>query len=218
LAGLMMLTKLSLAPLTLALVVIPAISRRSWTWAAASGLVGGLLWLPWAARLWRHDGDPTGQRANLDLHPTLRPPDDLTLQFWQDMLRTTEASIWGRFGWMNVGAPVDVYRPATLLCAALLVVGLALAARRDDRALWATLAGVMLATTVALIRFMATIGYSAAQGRLLIAAAPTAALIVSLPLAKPLKRVPRWVGWLGLGLIAALDLLVLFLFVRPAYQ
>ncbi|HUG16129.1 MAG TPA: glycosyltransferase family 39 protein, partial [Thermomicrobiales bacterium] len=114
LAGLLMLTKLSLAPLTLALVVMPAVWRRNWTWAAASGLVGGLLWLPWAARLWRHDGDPTGQRANLDLHPTLRPPDDLTLAFWQDMLRTTEASIWGRFGWMNVGTPVDVYRPATL--------------------------------------------------------------------------------------------------------
>jgi hypothetical protein len=218
LAGLLMLTKLSLAPLALALVLMPAIWRRSWMWTVSSGVVSGLLWLPWAARLWRFDGDPSGQRANLALHPTLRPPDDLTLRFWLDMARTTEASIWGRFGWMNISMPLEATRLATVICACLLALGLDYSLRDRDRALWATLGGIVLATTAALVRYMMTIGYSAAQGRLLIAAAPAAALIVSVPLARPLSRVSRWTGWLGLGLIVALDCLLLLLWVRPAYQ
>ena len=218
LAGALMLTKLSLLPLAVALVVLPALWHRRWPTGALSGGVGLLLWLPWAIRLWRFDGDPTGLRANLALNPSLRPPDHLTLGFWHDAVATTVDSLWGRFGWMNIALPAPVAGPATVVLLVLMAAGLVTGLRRRERLLWATLAGLIVVTLVAFARYTMAMGLSAAQGRLLIACAPPAAVLAGRAVAGPLARLPAWVGWLGVGVVVLLDCLLLFGLIRPAYR
>ncbi|CCF83579.1 hypothetical protein [Nitrolancea hollandica] len=216
LAGWLMLTKLSLLPFALLLVSLPVFSRRRWDKSALSTLMALLIWSPWALRLWYQTGDPTGLRANMDLHPTLRPASHLTLGFWHAAFATTSASLWGRFGWMNIALLVPDGR-ATALLIALMSLGIVVGLIRPDRLVWTALAGVIIVTIGAWLQYLASVGGSAAQGRLLMACALPVALLSALPFAGPLERVPAWIGWLVVVVAVAVDSYLLFWLIGPAY-
>lgn len=218
LAGMLMLTKLSLLPFALLLVASPLVLQPRWGRSGVSVVVAFVIWAPWAYRLWDHTGDPTGLRANLTLHPTLRPPADLTPDYWHAVFSTTSASLWGRFGWMNISQPFPIDGRATAMVVALLSVGILVGFLRRDRVVWTALAGFIIVTVGAWTQFVASVGDSAAQGRLLMACALPAALLAALPFAGPLERLPAWTGWLGVVAVVALDVYFLFWLVVPAYS
>jgi 4-amino-4-deoxy-L-arabinose transferase-like glycosyltransferase len=236
--GLTALTKsssLALTILTALVVVVRAARRRSW-WEFLVGGFGTLLPLLAVAGWWflrnlRLYGDPTGLNVFVEILGRRDVPADLA-QLWRERF-SFAAGYWGNFGGLNVPMPAWVYQ---LLNALTLVAGLGLlvvAARglvvhyrgRVPAERWrlglrrGPLALCLLWGLGVVLPWVqwASVTWSS-QGRLIFAALPVWALLLTL----------GWVGWLPRGwrrwMLALLVAFLLglsaaapFAWIRPAY-
>jgi 4-amino-4-deoxy-L-arabinose transferase-like glycosyltransferase len=126
--GLAVLSKSSALTIGLtagALLLISAISQRSWSLLWRGGLALGLAFLLvsgwWFVRNWVLYGDPLGWQIFLKNWEVARRSGRVTWQDVRQFFKVQFQSYWARFGWMTISPPTWIYRLLQALCSVSLV-------------------------------------------------------------------------------------------------
>lgn len=224
-AGAALLTKLSAAPLgvALGLLLLSAPTRRRdlLLMGGAAGIVSGW-WFAFNTILY---GDPTALNAHLRLAPQAGAARTLAELVYQ--LRAVVRSYWAEFGWGQVVLPEDVYTVIVIATLGSMLAGVVVLARRwrslrrEQRAFLLMAGAVLVLTVGLLIRWMTTT--QAPHGRLLFPAVLPIALLMAAGLTGwvPASGRVRWralaAGLIIIGLLVFAALMPVRV-IQPAYE
>jgi 4-amino-4-deoxy-L-arabinose transferase-like glycosyltransferase len=216
-----LLTKLS-AMLLLPIVGLVMLSWhietiKQWRWSRAwsvqaQALYRDILLMPltlllvagwWFWRNWQLYGDPLGLKAFTSEFVTqsfvLSDP-----QAWLEAIGQLHASLWMRFGWMNVFPPIQAFIPVVILellaLAGLIWAFVSFGLLRHWRVWWPVV-GLLLMSLAWIFSFALTAGLVAWQGRLMFPGLPALAIILAsglVWLAVALREQP----WVRRGVLA----------------
>ncbi|MGD2205703.1 MAG: glycosyltransferase family 39 protein [Anaerolineae bacterium] len=152
----------------------------------------------------------------------LRPkPEYLSLQYVIDLWPLTNASFWGRFGWMNIATPTWITRTLTLLALIGLVGSLALLLRGKHRNAghrWESLLLLWIVCGLVLVGFVQfNFSVRQPQGRLLFPALSAFVILVASGFSYLTGRYRGVVGSALVLIVFVINLISLFGSLLPAY-
>jgi hypothetical protein len=174
--------------------------------------------------------------ALLILHPTLRgnirttaatitplSPAAQTTVYWENVLKTTLQSGWGRYGWMNLATPDSQVYVWWGFLAITGVTGLIVTLRRsreDSRVRYAFLISIVWIICVLAVYARIQINRFQPQFRYAFSMIPVLAAFSGAGIAALLNRSARWprLALVGLaGLLFLVNLWIIFAILVPAY-